>query len=252
MTWPPRRAGARSRVPSPWSSPCPARLPGPPARRASSRRLLAAARRRPLATALRHPRRPAPAQASRQRRDARRLHRLRLRPVPGPHARRRWTAGCSSSPFLAVGIYISGDSRACRNQPNLTPTWVSTQLASGWRLLPITLGPQASCQPRFPRYGDDETISPARGTNGTLRRPRASRASREADEGRRRRHGAGHRRRAARSGTTSRASTTPTPTAASRRWRSSAAGPSRSTRSATSPASTPAPAPASRCSTTPG
>ena len=31
----------------------------------------------------------------------------------------------------AVGIYISGDSRACRNQPNLTATWVSTQLAQG-------------------------------------------------------------------------------------------------------------------------
>jgi hypothetical protein len=63
-----------------------------------------------------------------------------------------------SSPFLAVGIYISGDSRACRDQPNLTPAWVRKQLARGWRLLPITLGPQASCQPRFPRYGDDETI----------------------------------------------------------------------------------------------
>jgi len=69
------------------------------------------------------------------------------------------------SPFLAVGIYISGDSRACRTQPNLTPTWVSTQLAKGWRLLPITLGPQASCQPRFPRYGTDVTIDPTRATN---------------------------------------------------------------------------------------
>jgi hypothetical protein len=76
-------------------------------------------------------------------------------------------AWLSSSPFLAVGIYISGDSRACRTQPNLTATWVSRQLAGGWRLLPITLGPQASCQPRFPRYGDDEKISPARGTSGT-------------------------------------------------------------------------------------
>ena len=76
-------------------------------------------------------------------------------------------AWLTSSPFLAVGIYISGDSRACRSQPNLTPTWVGRQLAAGWRLLPITLGPQASCQPRFPRYGDDETISPARGTTGT-------------------------------------------------------------------------------------
>ncbi len=70
------------------------------------------------------------------------------------------------SPFLAVGIYISGDSRACRSQPNLTPQWVSKQLNRGWRLLPITLGPQASCQPRFPRYGDDETINPAPGKKG--------------------------------------------------------------------------------------
>ena len=70
------------------------------------------------------------------------------------------------SPFLAVGIYISGDSRACRSQPNLTSTWVSTQLAKGWKLLPITLGPQASCQPRFPRYGNDKTINPTRGAKG--------------------------------------------------------------------------------------
>ena len=65
------------------------------------------------------------------------------------------------SPFLAVGIYISGNSRACRSQPNLTPTWVSTQLARGWRLLPITLGPQSTCVGRFPRYGAriDPTIS---------------------------------------------------------------------------------------------
>ena len=64
------------------------------------------------------------------------------------------------SPFSAVGIYISGDSRACRSQPNLSPTWVATQVARGWRLLPIVLGPQASCQPRFPRYKDDFRISP--------------------------------------------------------------------------------------------
>src|SRR3954453_21508560 len=75
----------------------------------------------------------------------------------------RWL---QSSPFLAVGIYISGDSRACRDQPNLTSTWVSRQLAAGWRLLPIPLGPQASCQPRFPRYKDDPTIIPKPGTDG--------------------------------------------------------------------------------------
>ncbi len=67
------------------------------------------------------------------------------------------------SPFLAVGIYISGDSRACRTQSNLDATWVRKQLAQGWRLLPITLGPQASCQPRFPRYDDDFKISPKPG-----------------------------------------------------------------------------------------
>jgi len=70
------------------------------------------------------------------------------------------------SPFLAAGVYISGNSRFCRDQPNLTPTWVATQLAKGWRLLPITLGPQASCQPRFPRYNDDPTIIPKPGGNG--------------------------------------------------------------------------------------
>jgi peptidoglycan hydrolase-like protein with peptidoglycan-binding domain len=64
-----------------------------------------------------------------------------------------------SSPFLAVGIYISGDSRYCRSQPNLTPTWVDTQLRSGWRLLPITLGPQAWCTTRD-RYLKQERINP--------------------------------------------------------------------------------------------
>jgi hypothetical protein len=75
-------------------------------------------------------------------------------------------AWLASSPFRAVGIYISGASRGCRDQPNLTPTWVSTQLAQGWRLLPITLGPQASCQPSFPRYGNDPTISPKTDATG--------------------------------------------------------------------------------------
>ncbi len=70
------------------------------------------------------------------------------------------------SPFLSVGIYISGDSRACRSQPNLTQDWISTQLRKGWRLLPITLGPQASCSTRFPRYGNDETIKPKAGASG--------------------------------------------------------------------------------------
>lgn len=76
--------------------------------------------------------------------------------APSQNAMDAWLR---SSPYWAVGIYISGASRGCRSQPNLTPTWVRTQLANGWRLLPITLGPQASCSTRFPRYGNDSTIS---------------------------------------------------------------------------------------------
>src|SRR5262245_46503928 len=76
------------------------------------------------------------------------------------------------SPFLAVGIYISGASRACRSQPNLTPTWVSTQLRQGWRLLPITLGPQPPCNARFPRYGRDHRISNDPGTGGNFGKAR--------------------------------------------------------------------------------
>jgi Domain of unknown function (DUF1906)/Putative peptidoglycan binding domain len=82
-------------------------------------------------------------------------------------------AWLKNSPFLAVGIYISGDSRACKSQPNLTRTWVSTQLRNGWRLLPITLGPQASCNDRFPRYGNDETINPRPGADRKYGKARA-------------------------------------------------------------------------------
>jgi len=76
--------------------------------------------------------------------------------APSQSAMNTWL---SKSPYFAAGIYISGKSRGCRNQTHLSATWVRTQLAKGWRLLPITLGPQASCQPRFPRYGDDPRIN---------------------------------------------------------------------------------------------
>ncbi len=52
-----------------------------------------------------------------------------------------------TSPYWAVGVYIAGENRYCGDdkQVNLTPEWVSTQLAKGWRILPITVGPQAPC-----------------------------------------------------------------------------------------------------------
>jgi hypothetical protein len=68
-------------------------------------------------------------------------------------------AWLNHSPFWAAGIYISGASRGCPVQPHLTPTWIRTQLANGWRLLPITLGPQAWCTTRE-RYLHQERISP--------------------------------------------------------------------------------------------
>ncbi len=89
--------------------------------------------------------------------------------APTQHAMNRWLY---HSPFLAAGIYISGNSRACRSQPNLTPDWIRTQLRKGWRLLPITLGPQASCHPGFPRYNDDPTINPRPGAAGLYRKAR--------------------------------------------------------------------------------
>lgn len=49
-----------------------------------------------------------------------------------------------SSPFAAVGVYISGSSRACA-QPELTRTWVTTQAKRGWRLMPLHVGMQAPC-----------------------------------------------------------------------------------------------------------
>jgi len=65
------------------------------------------------------------------------------------------TAWLTSSPFRAVGIYMSGALRFCQAQTNLTPAWVSTQLATGWQLLPIHLGAQASCTTRD-RYQQDK------------------------------------------------------------------------------------------------
>lgn len=90
--------------------------------------------------------------------------------APSQAAMTRWM---ETSPFLAVGIYTSGASRGCREQRNLTPDWVRTQLAQGWELLPITLGPQASCSPHFPRYGNDPTINPTPGANGRYQAARA-------------------------------------------------------------------------------
>lgn len=53
----------------------------------------------------------------------------------------------SASPFGAIGIYVSGNSRYCGDayQPNLTPGWIQTNADLGWRFLPIHVGYQSPC-----------------------------------------------------------------------------------------------------------
>ena len=48
------------------------------------------------------------------------------------------------SPYAGIGIYLGGSNRLC-DQPELDADWVSTQQRQGWHLLPLWVGPQASC-----------------------------------------------------------------------------------------------------------
>ncbi|HEX7537904.1 MAG TPA: glycoside hydrolase domain-containing protein [Dermatophilaceae bacterium] len=54
------------------------------------------------------------------------------------------TTWLAESPYRAVGIYMGGVNRFCL-QPELTASWVSTQQAAGWHLIPIYLGQQPYC-----------------------------------------------------------------------------------------------------------
>lgn len=51
------------------------------------------------------------------------------------------------SPFSAIGIYISGNSRYCgdKYQPNLTKAWVQKNADNGWHFMPIHVGYQSPC-----------------------------------------------------------------------------------------------------------
>jgi Domain of unknown function (DUF1906) len=59
-------------------------------------------------------------------------------------------AAWGASPYRAVNMYIGGASRGCPNQPNLTPSWVTTVVGSGWTLIPTYVGLQAPCASKFP------------------------------------------------------------------------------------------------------
>ena len=78
--------------------------------------------------------------------------------APSSSTMNTWLA----SPYRAVGVYVGGVNRACA-QPELTATWVAHQEASGWHLLPIYLGLQASCTTSNKRYLIDPAQAAAQG-----------------------------------------------------------------------------------------
>ena len=57
------------------------------------------------------------------------------------------------SPYSAVGIYVSGNSRYCNDayQPHLSRAWVAKNASNGWRFLPIHVGYQAPCFTNNPK-----------------------------------------------------------------------------------------------------
>lgn len=78
--------------------------------------------------------------------------------APSQQAMDAWWRG---SPYAAVGIYIAGENRACAQQSTLDAAWVATQAQRGWRLLPLSVGPQAPCTP--PAHWTRVDPSPADG-----------------------------------------------------------------------------------------
>jgi Domain of unknown function (DUF1906)/Putative peptidoglycan binding domain len=59
------------------------------------------------------------------------------------------------SPYSAVGVYIGGSNRLCKDQPELDAAWVRTQQRRGWHVLAVQVGPQASCSGYVDRMSSD-------------------------------------------------------------------------------------------------
>ena len=68
------------------------------------------------------------------------------------------------SPYAAVGIYIGGSNRMCKDQPELTADWVSKQQRTGWHLMPVQVGPQASCSGYADRMSSDLATAKQQGS----------------------------------------------------------------------------------------
>jgi hypothetical protein len=80
--------------------------------------------------------------------------------APSIGALNAWAA----SPYRAVGIYLGGANRACRDG-NLSAAWVSTTLSMGWSLLPLYVGLQAPCaKASLARISSNATTAASQGT----------------------------------------------------------------------------------------
>lgn len=71
-------------------------------------------------------------------------------------------AWLASSPYRSVGVYIGGVSRACA-QPNLTAAWLSSQVTSGWHVIPTYVGMQAPCTNYYHTMSYDPATARAQG-----------------------------------------------------------------------------------------
>jgi hypothetical protein len=71
-------------------------------------------------------------------------------------------AWLTSSPYRSVGVYIGGVSRACA-QPNLTAAWMSSQVRSGWSVIPTYVGMQAPCTSYYHTMSYDPATARAQG-----------------------------------------------------------------------------------------
>ncbi|MGW3815146.1 glycoside hydrolase domain-containing protein [Streptomyces sp. NPDC005046] len=61
--------------------------------------------------------------------------------APSLNAMKAWHTGF----YGAAAVYIGGKNRGC-SQPNLTASWVKSVSTVGWKLIPLYVGAQPSCQ----------------------------------------------------------------------------------------------------------
>ncbi|MFI9648937.1 glycoside hydrolase domain-containing protein [Streptomyces sp. NPDC052040] len=76
--------------------------------------------------------------------------------APSLSAMKAWHDGF----YGAAAVYVGGKNRGC-NQPNLTASWVKSVSSTGWKLIPIYVGAQPSCQ----TGSNPEKLTPSNATS---------------------------------------------------------------------------------------